>query len=122
MAPDSFACEFSLKLKQLHDLNLSEKILSQQIGEKMGVKSYTIVSQNTEYLLKVTLSKGVDVHAVDKFFARVGLALYKNNNMQNYTYGIGKYYSDNKLAYGIDMYKMALENAISQLPICLSSY
>lgn len=113
-----FACDVSVKIKQLHQLSLDTEILKLNIANQLESKGYLFVRGQALYNMKINLSKGKDFRFPDKLFAKASLSLYKASQMLNYTHGQGKVYSTHVDAYKLDMYLLALKNAIYHLPHC----
>ena len=117
----SWACDVNIKIKQIHGLNVNEKLISQVTAESLLDKGMHYSTSPAKFLAKITLSKGRDLRMMDKFFAKATISLYKGSQMQNYTLGQGKTYDLVAPAYTETMYVMAIKKAVGHLPDCVNS-
>jgi len=115
-----FACEVNINIKQIHALQIDTKELNLVATSQLADKGYRSTTAQGKYLAKIVISKGRDIHAINNFFAKASVSLYKSGQMQNYTHGQGKTYDVILPAYTLEMYKLAIENAIYHLPECLN--
>lgn len=115
------ACDVNIKIKQIHGLQVENKELNKVTSMSLLDKGYSASNTPVKYMAKIIISKGRDVHVLDKFFAKASISLYKAGQMQNYTHGQGKIYDMRYPAYSIDMYRLAIQTAIGHLPECLNS-
>lgn len=117
----SYACDINIKFKQLHGVQLTKQILLETAIPALADKGYTFTQGQSDLMTKFVISKGRDIQVFDKFFAKASVSLYKNGHMQNYTHGQGNSFDTVSPAYTTEMFKIAIETAVSHLPVCIKS-
>lgn len=117
----SFACDINLSVKNTEEYNFNYNSILEAAETELKQLGYRAVVAEVNKKVKIKLSKGLDLHQPDKFFAKSTLSFYENDRLQHFTHGLSKHARTSKKGHGYENFVNAIHIAISHLPTCTIS-
>lgn len=117
----SFACDINLSVKNTEEYNFNYNSILEAAETELKQLGYRAVVAEVNKKVKIKLSKGLDLHQPDKFFAKSTLSFYENDRLQHFTHGLSKHARTSKKGHGFENFVNAIHIAISHLPTCTIS-
>lgn len=118
----TFACDINLFVKNTEEFNLNYNSILEAAETKLKQIGYSAVVAEAAKKVTIKLSKGLDLHQPDKYFAKTTLSFYAHDRLQHFTHGFSKHARTSKKGYDLENFVNSIHTAISHLPTCTNSY